>query len=76
MSDENVLNPYELDGTPSPRSLPKTGGEGKGEGDALRENDLLKLLIGIVLVLLVSVNPAFGKSYLLYLEAQGVGWGL
>jgi len=68
MSDENVLNPYELDGTPS-----QTGREAKGEGDALRENDLLKLLIGIVLVLLVAASPAFGKSYLLYLEAQGVG---
>ena len=32
-----------------------------------------KIIAAAVLALLVSASPVFGKSYLLYLEAQGVG---
>jgi predicted S18 family serine protease len=32
-----------------------------------------RIIVAVVLVLLVSASPVFGKSYLLYLEAQGVG---
>jgi hypothetical protein len=32
-----------------------------------------KVIPSIILVLMIWVSPAFGKSYLLYLEAQGVG---
>jgi len=32
-----------------------------------------RIIVAVALVLLVSASPAFGKSYLLYLEAQGVG---
>jgi hypothetical protein len=32
-----------------------------------------RIIVAIALVLLLSASPAFGKSYLLYLEAQGVG---
>jgi hypothetical protein len=31
-----------------------------------------RIIVAVVLVLLVSTSPAFGKGYLLYLEAQGV----
>ena len=34
---------------------------------------MYRIIVAIALVLLVSASPAFGKSYLLYLEAQGVG---
>ncbi|MCX5878827.1 MAG: hypothetical protein NTY44_06945, partial [Deltaproteobacteria bacterium] len=34
---------------------------------------MYRIIIAIALVLLVLASPAFGKSYLLYLEAQGVG---
>ncbi len=34
---------------------------------------MCRILVSAVLVLLLGVSPAFGKSYLLYLEAQGVG---
>ena len=34
---------------------------------------MCRILVSAVLVLLIRVSPAFGKSYLLYLEAQGVG---
>jgi hypothetical protein len=32
-----------------------------------------RILVSLIVVLLLLVSPAFGKSYLLYLEAQGVG---
>ena len=34
---------------------------------------MYRIIVAVALVLLVSASPAFGKSYLLYLEAQGVG---
>jgi len=34
---------------------------------------MYRIILAVMVVLLVSANPAFGKSYLLYLEAQGVG---
>jgi hypothetical protein len=32
-----------------------------------------RILVPVILVLMIWVSPAFAKSYLLYLEAQGVG---
>jgi len=34
---------------------------------------MYRAILVVIVVLLVSASPAFGKSYLLYLEAQGVG---
>jgi len=34
---------------------------------------MFRIVVSVILVLLVWGSPAFGKSYLLYLEAQGVG---
>jgi len=34
---------------------------------------MYRVILVAIVVLLVSASPAFGKSYLLYLEAQGVG---
>ena len=34
---------------------------------------MYRVILAVIVVLLVSVSPAFGKGYLLYLEAQGVG---
>ncbi|MGE5842430.1 MAG: hypothetical protein ACM335_09145, partial [Deltaproteobacteria bacterium] len=84
MSNEIVLNHSKPEGTLSPhpwspsappeagKPLPQTWGKGKGEGEAWREWALLRIVIGVMLALLVSAGPVFGKSYLLYLEAQGV----
>jgi hypothetical protein len=72
MSSQNVRQPLRFDGTPSPFPSPPVWGRGRGEGDAWRKNGLLRLVTAIALVLFVSASPAFGKSYLLYLEAQGV----
>ena len=34
---------------------------------------MYRIIVSIALILLVSASPAFAKSYLLFLEAQGVG---
>jgi hypothetical protein len=34
---------------------------------------MYKLFVSLIVIVLVWAGPAFGKSYLLYLEAQGVG---
>jgi hypothetical protein len=34
---------------------------------------MYRVILTVIVVLLVMASPAFGKSYLLYLEAQGVG---
>jgi len=34
---------------------------------------MYRVILVVIVVLLVTASPAFGKSYLLYLEAQGVG---
>ena len=32
-----------------------------------------RIIVSVILALLIFASPSFGKSYLLYLEAQGVG---